>query len=408
MSNINLKETAAGRQGTKLREAYHEKWDKMQSRVVESMRKQIQSTFGLDIEEAEVKEKLDISDPSFSLKEFRESVYEWCRGVREANSEGALQQFLRAGIQLAVNKEYAAVETNFQEVVNFIPSTKLIELYAPKYRAGFMAPIEEGDEPPRLAISAGDFQIRNRKFAAIVEITEELFEDDQTGQVQEEASQVGENGPILKDSRVFLRWLGNAGTDAGGNAVPASQTGSQANETTWPFNTKFKNGGGQNRLTTLQAFNQQALIQMRLLARKMKDPKGNKMLVNPNTIISGAALTDAIEELLTSDYYASTTSIKAAGAGGTDTGIGSNFSRNILKGKYNPVSSIWIPDTAYGIMQSGKGLRAQQRRPLRVIMENPLSGPAFTASVFRYKIDERYEIDWTEPRFAVLGSDGSI
>ena len=59
-------------------------------------------------------------------------------------------------------------------------------------------------------------------------------------------------------------------------------------------------------------------------------------------------------------------------------------------------------------MQSGKGLRLQQRRPLRVMQENPASGPAFSCSVFRYKIDERYECDWTEPRFAILGSDGTI
>jgi hypothetical protein len=59
-------------------------------------------------------------------------------------------------------------------------------------------------------------------------------------------------------------------------------------------------------------------------------------------------------------------------------------------------------------MQAGKGLTLQQRRPLRVMQENPASGPAFTCSVFRFKIDERWAIDWREPRFAILGSDGTI
>lgn len=408
MAKIDLKETVAGKIAARLREANSSKWAKQQDKVVESVGHQIKSQFGLDIKKESMSEMLDISSPDWSLKSFREGVYRAASKVREFNAEGMLQQLLRAGIQLAVNKEYQAVETNFEEIVNFIPSSKAIELYAPAYRAGFMAPVEEGDEPPRLSIGAADFQIRNRKFAAILEVTEEMWDDDQTSQVQEQAAQVGENGKNLKDSRVFLRWLGKAGVDAGGNAVPASQTGTQAGEATWPFNVAFTNGGGQNRLTAYQAFNQQALIALRLLGRKMKDPKGNKMLVNFDTAISGVGIADAVEELMSSENYASTSPISATGTGSSSTGLGTTFAKNILKGKYNPVASIYLPDTCYGLMQAGKGLRAQQRKPLRVVAENPLSGPAFTASVFRNKIDERYEVDWTEPRFAALGNDGTV
>jgi hypothetical protein len=406
-----LKETAGGRNAQRLRESNSSKWDKMQNQLVEAMRRQVKNYTGLDIAESETAERIDFSDPSFSIKAFREATYEYCRrSAREASAEGVLQQLLRAGVQLSVNKEYQAVDTNFEEIVNVIPSTKAIELYAPLYRAGFMGPVEEGDEPGRVNAAGADIQIRNKKKAVIFEVTEEMWEDDQTSQIQEQASQIGENGKILKDSYCFVRWLGAAGTDAGGNAIPKSQTGTQAGESTWPFNTSFTNGGGQNRLTSFAAFSQQALIQLRLLGRKMKDPRGNKMLVAFDTLVCGAAIQDAAEELLTSQNYASTSSIKGvpAGAVGTDTGVGTTFARNILQGKYNLVPSIWLPDTCYGLMQAGKGLRLQQRRPLRVIMENPLSGPAFTASVFRYKIDERYEVDWTEPRFAGLGSDGTV
>jgi len=407
MSKINLKETAAGKTAQRLRESTTGKWEKMQAKVLESLQGQIQKAYGVDIEDNDMKELLDITDPNFSIKSFRESAYRFFGKIKEANAEGGLAQLLRTGIQLAINKEYQAVETNFEEIVSYIPSNKAIEMYAPLYRAGFMGDVEEGDEPPRLSAKGADIQIRNRKKAAIFEVTEEMWEDDQTGQIQEQANQIGENAKILKDSICFVRWLGKAGTDAGGNAISASQTGAQAGESTWPFNTAFSNGGGKNRLSTYAVFSMNNLIALRQLARQMKDPKGNKMLVNPDTLVGGSALTEAFEELMTSDFYASTSAINVAGTT-VGTGVGTNYAKNILKGKYNPVNSIWLPDHAYGVMQAGKGFRLQQRRPLRVMQENPASGPAFTCSVFRFKIDERYEVDWTEPRFAVLGNDGTV
>jgi hypothetical protein len=410
MAIINLKETAAGKTGSKLRESHNKSWERMQGRVLESLRGQIRAAYGeeLDITDPEIKEMLDFTDPNFSIKSFRESAYRFFSKIREASAEGGLQQLLRAGIQMSVNSEYQSVETNFEEIVNSVPSNKAIELYAPLYRAGFMADTEEGDEPVRLGAKGADFQIRNGKKAAIFEVTEEMFEDDMTSQITEQAQQIGQNGKILKDSIVFVRWLGKAGVDAGGRKVPASQTAAQAGETNWPFAVKFANGGGQNRLTAYTAFAYNALLEARQLARQMKDPKGNKMLVNPSALIGGAALQDIFEELLTSDYYASNADMKIPSGAKASTGIGTGFARNIMKGKYNPVNSIWLPDTAWGIMQAGKGLTLQQRRPLRVMQENPASGPAFTCSVFRYKIDERWAIDWREPRFAILGSDGTI
>jgi hypothetical protein len=407
MTKMNLKETAAGKNAARLRESNSQKWGKMQDHVLESLRGQIEKAYGVDIQDEEVSKLMDFTDPNFSIKSFRESAYKFFGKIREANAEGGLSQLLRAGIQLSINKEYQAVETNFEEIVGYIPSNKAIELYAPLYRAGFMGDVEEGDEPPRLSAKGADIQIRNRKKAAIFEVTEETWEDDQTGQIQEQAQQIGENAKILKDSICFVRWLGKAGTDAGGNAIAASQTGAQAGESTWPFNTAFSNGGGKNRLTSYAVFSFNNLIALRQLARQMKDPKGNKMLVAPDTLVGGSALTEAFEELLTSDFYAATAPIKVGGTGAA-TDLGTNYARNILKGKYNPVNSIWLPDNAYGICQAGKGFRLQQRKPLRVMQENPASGPAFTCSVFRFKIDERYEVDWTEPRFAILGNDGTV
>ena len=422
MASQKVRESEGGKIGARLRESNVKNWNRQQDKVFEGLRKQTDELLGIDIADEEIKERLDITAPGFSIKEFFgfcESFAKKLTRSREATGGASVvQQLLRAGIQMAVNSEYQAVETNYEELVQQVTSTKKIELYAPLYRAGFIGEVASGDDPPRLNISGSDFQILNKKFMGVVEIDRDDIEDDQTNQLTEQPAQVGQNAKILKDSRVYVRWIGAAGTDASGEAVPASQTaamGGESSSATWPFSAKFVRGGGANILNNgagvaaPAAASFQAILQLRELARKQLDPKGNKMLVRPDTIWCGASLEDAFDTLLQSDNYPSSGTIhQATSPNGSDTGLGTAFSKNILKGKYNLVSSIWLPDTSYGIAQAGKGFTLQQRRPLEVVQENVLSGSAFLNQVYRWNINERYECDWREPRFAFAGSLGTV
>ena len=143
----------------------------------------------------------------------------------------------------------------------------------------------------------------------------------------------------------------------------------------------------------------------------MKDPLGRKMLVNPDTIWCGVGLTDGFETLLKSEHYPSTMAIKSVAAGGaalTDTTLGTTFAKNILMGKYNLVDSIWLPNTAYGIAHAGKGFIKQIVQPVKVSVENPMSGASFLLGAMRYLIDEIWTYEWIEPRYSLEGSDGSV
>ena len=392
---------------------------KFQTAVMESLAQEIKARYALDINEAKTKELLDFSAPDFSIKNFRESVYRYCKSVRESDNEGALSQLLRSGIQLAVNSMYEAVPTNYEKFVDVVPSTKLIELYAPLYRSGFIKKLAHStDEPAELSMKGMDIQIKTSDFAGLITVSKTMIDDDQTAQVMKQPAQAGENAKILKDSYAFCRWLsvaasGNGGgLDAGGNAVPLSATGAQAGETTWPWNIAFTNGGGQNRLTTYATLTYQALINARLIARQMKDAKGNKMLVMPNVLMCGVGVSDSAHEMLDADskFYPSTSAMAqaSAAANGTAQAIGTTAAKNLLAGGYEVIDSIWLPNKACGFFQAGKGFVLQQRQPLSVLQESPVSGPAFTNQLYRWRIGERYEADWIEPRFAVLISDGSI
>lgn len=417
---MDIKETAAGKVFLRRRESYSTAWKKYADRAMEGLRKEILRQHRIDIFSESFKEKvsIDLSDPGFSIKRLAESVRDGCDRIREANDATVLQQLLRSGIQTRVNNEYQAVATNFEEWVSGVTSNKLIELYAPLYRAGYIAPVEDLEEPPQLSISGADLQIRNREKAAILTISRNMIDFDQSAQVEQQAAQVGENAKNIKDSYCYQRWLSPSagGTDAGGYYVPPSQTGSQAGETTWPWNTSFTKGGGANRPASYLACSYQAFIQGRVLARKMKDPKGARMLVMPDTILAGVGVADPIHEMVDPDsqFWPSTGTIKQSGtltgggAASADTGAGTQHAKNLLKGKYNVCDTIWLPDTAYGLTQAGKGFTLQQARPLSVVQENHVSGASFSVRAFRYRIDEMYEADHREPRFSILLSDGSI
>ena len=424
---MEIRETAAGKHGQKLREASKSFEDKQRGKIVESMRREIKGMTGVDImsdtfKESEIGQSIgDIFDSGFSLKGLIKAVESGCKKISEANVAGTVQQFLRAGIQMGVNSMYQKVDTTWDGMYQSLPSNKAVELYAAAFRASFPELKGFGEEPTQAQIAGMDIQIPNRLVAKkLLKIGKDLILFDQTSQVQAQAQQIAENFPIFSDSHAVGRFLSNPTTvsyavlDANGNPVPVSATGSQAGESTWPFNsTGFTQGKGINALGANGAgvpFSFEAIIQLRVLARQMKDPLGHKMMVNPDTLWCGTGLTDAAELMLKSELYPSTASIKAvtaAFAAGTDTTIGTQHAGNILKGKFNLVDSLWLPELAYGICQAAKGFIKQVVQPVKVAVENPMSGGSFLLGGTNYLIDEIWTYEYIEPRFVLRGSDGS-
>jgi hypothetical protein len=416
---MEIRETAAGKRGQKLREGNKAFEDRGRAAIVEAMRSEIKGMTGVDILSDKMKESgmLDIFSPGFSLKGLIESVQKGCRGIREANVAGTVQQFLRAGIQLGINPLYQKVETTWDGLYQSLPSNKAVELYAAAFRSSFPKLKGFGEEPDQAVISGLDIQVPNRFVAKkLLTIGKDLVLFDQTNQVQQQAQQIAENFPIFSDSHAVGRFISNSATgsyavlDANGDAVPVSATGAQAGESTWPYNVAFTNGAGKNRLTTFTAASYETIIQLRAMARQMKDPLGHKMLVNPETIWCGVGLTDGFELMLKSALWPSTASISSVASGGavkTDMAIGVQHADNILKGKYNLVDSIWLPNTAYGICQAAKGFIKQVVQPVKVAVENPMSGASFLLGGTRYLIDEIWTYEWIEPRYSLLGSEGS-
>ena len=133
---------------------------------------------------------------SLSPRKFREAVYSLCGKLREANAEGALQQFLRAQINTITNGYYELVETVHESIYSVVPSSHFQELYAPLYRGDVPRQVVRGQTYPEGRVVGEDIQLRNRKFGIIYPFERELWDDDTTGMIAARARDGGERSSV--------------------------------------------------------------------------------------------------------------------------------------------------------------------------------------------------------------------
>ncbi len=365
-----------------------------QTRLQESIKR----AFKVDMTD---KKSFDFEHPMFSWKKFRENAFRLAEAnFQEANAENTMSQLLRAGINMIADNWYNLVETNHEQVGQTVTSTHAIELYAPLNRGGVPRRVPKGGQFPRTKVVGLDIQIANEKFGAIADFERELFDDDQTGQISQRAKDIGENMRILEDAWFFQRFIGTAGSYAG-DTIPASVTYG----TVW---STALSGGGANKPGSYGAFTP-ALVQAGDLGlMNQVDLQGNKMLVNPNTLLVGTSNKFTARTLLNSEWYPSSATMKVGGASGADSTVGTTYARNVLEGLYNLVVSRFLPVKAWSLGEAGKGIVFQRRDALEVVQENPQSGMAFSQDVYQFRSRARWEPDWIDPRFWWLGNDGSI
>lgn len=375
---------------------------RLQDRNVSGMIESMKSAFGIDMKEAAEK----MQDPFFSIKKFREGVYRKVQGTfQEANAENALQQLLRAGINMIANQWYELVETNHEAAFLTTYSDHAIELYAPLHRAGTPRRVPKGGQFPRVRVQGLDIQVPNEKFGAIFDVERELMDFDQTGQIVQRAKDAGEQMRVIEDAWAFGRFISpSGGTSYGGDQIPVSQTYS----TVWYTSASTLPGGGYNSPTSYGAFTPANVEAGDIALMIQKDLLGNFLLVNPNTLIVGPSNKFTARTLLNSEWYPANTDIKIGGGGGTASTIGTSFARNVLQGLYNLIVSRFVPTKAWALGESGKGFVFQRAAALEVVQENPASGLPFTHDVFAWRSRAMWEPEWIDPRFWWLGNDGSV
>jgi len=341
-----------------------------------------------------------VLERNFSWKKMEEKLM-------EADSLGAFPQVLRAGVQSIVNAMYETVPVTFSDWAHTVNSTKLEELYAPIQGIGFPQQVGENEVYPEVGAAGLNLALRNRKFGTMLPITKELLEDDQTGQFQKLAGQLGAYAKQILEAYCYGKLASVANMKYANLSIPTSET-KPADESSYPWSTGLV-GGGKTRPNSYGALNQ-ANIQAGIVAlMNQLNILGLKMSVQPNRILISPHYRFDAAVLLHSGYYPS----GAASSGNT----GGAFAINPIQGIADLTTSRFMFDQNGSVNADSKAWHivddsvpffvCQVRDAAAVEMENPASGLSFDRDVVRYKVRIRANADFIDPRFAWQGSDGS-
>ena len=238
----------------------------------------------------------------------------------------------------------------------------------------------------------------------------ELFEDDQTGQISNRASRLGESMKNLEENYVAGRMRGIAFTIAG-ESYPASTfatTNAAGTAITVPFSANMYTTGSGNRLGTYAQLSYTGFKTALEVMLNALDPLGVVINVNPNTVVVSAFDFVNVRSFLNSAYYPAVPGRGGETVANAASGFaGGAFSENQLKGLLNSSLNRYLPQGAWYVGEAHKGMIFQRRAPLEVVQENPLSGESFSRDVYRFKSRARWESEWIDPRFWFQGNDGS-
>lgn len=378
---------------TKLQEENRKKFREYHQGHVTKVMEAMGKAYGLK----DPKKALAISDDNFSIKEFRKAAYATAMRLREAQSETAFGQLLRAGILNEFNNIYQAVEVTYDAVVRQTQSNKRQEFYAPLERVGFPKLTQAGEPFVATNFKGVDKEIINKKYGMILDIERELVDDDQTGQIIQRAQQMGENARIHEEAYVWQRLSGVAGT-FDGEAIPASVTypTPYAVGVVGTSGGIHGNGNGVNA-TASHRISQSQVQAGWILSKKMLDQSGRPMVVTPKTIAVSPQDIFFAQVLFNSVQSPSKVSSQSAEDGQVGGIMGVNPIQNLVA----VIATRFLPDYGCLLIDPAKGFAFQRRDPTEVIQENPQSGPAFSQEVFRYKERSRWEADFIDPKFII-------
>jgi len=357
------------------------------------------------------------SKHDFSARRWIRACMESSRKLREANPETALAFLLRKGVQTLANDWYVVVPKEYQDYALIASSDAVAEWYAPLYASSVAGRVVRGDRFPEGKIVGEDSVLVNQKFGLIESFDRELFDDDQTGQIRQRASRLGQSMAVTENAYAALRFIGVAGAYANllVTASNYSTTDVNGNVVTGPFSATLHGAYG-NRPAVFVALGLNPLKQAWSELLNALDPLRNKIIINPNTLLHSPQ--DALHApLLVSPpagvpYYPAVIGAAGSTASSAASGFpGGVFGANPFMGLgIKPVLARFLPNWAWSLGERAKGFTWQDRNPLEVIQEGTTSGAAFEVDAFRFRSRRRYEADWVGggSRFWWLGNDGSI
>ncbi len=337
----------------------------------------------------------EIAKPGFSLREARRQLRERFK-LSEAVTTSQLFALTTGLVTQDLSNAYQIVPTVYRKLAKIVPSTKAEETYFPLQRADIPVPVGETEAAPESRLGGVLTRIANHKFARVIVMSQEMEQDDQTGQIRDQANGIGEGMGYAEEqwwvSQLFAAYVA-ANIRSSGGIIPPMCIAGQAPS----------NYGGPT--CTAGAVSQANIENLFTAADYVTDLEGNFALVQINAGLFASADKIAVKRIMQSVYMPSTPSASAGVVGGI-------FSDNVLKGEFETYFTPFIvraragiaSGNPWGLGEAGKIGAFQDRTPLEVRMEDPNAGKSFDEDTVRIKTKRRFGAGVVLPEFFLAGN----
>lgn len=373
-----------------------------ENKAVKGLRESFKKRTGIDIKDEKA---FPVIDGAFDYEKAHTKMMESAR-FQEADSVSSFLQLTRAGVQTIVNSMYQTVQTTFEDWAHVVNTDMREVLFAPLHGIAFPRQIGPQEAYAEVGAQGLDIKLRIRKFGSIYPVELELMRFDQTGQIAQQASLLGEYLKLVAEVYCYGKLASVANMAYSNLQVPISET-KPATESVYPWSTGLV-GGGKTRPASYGVLNQanlqsadiQLMNQLNLLGLKMS-ARGTRVVVGPKYKFDTAVL-------LNSSFFPTAQT----------TGTGTFQSINPISGLYNVTVSRFMFDqtgsvnansSAWYLMDDTKPWFVVTMSEAAVVeQEAPNAGQSFDLDIVRFKGRTQLNADFIDPRFAFQGSDGSV
>ncbi len=365
-----------------LLEAQTKSAERQQTKLTESLK----GRFGLD------PSAIPWDDPSLSVKKLYENFdRKVAPKLREANPESVFGALLRYGVQNFMFDAYKSVtDFIYTDIVTVRQSRNRQEWYAPLFGPEIPQDVPNGGKFEDSRLQGLDVEVVNKKVGRTISFERELIDDDQTGQISERATQLGERMRYKEEADVLgvdvfsLSPLGRGLTGVAGTSYTAAIG---------------------NRPASFGPLNQPNLELADIAMMNMLDPIGNRIMVKPSLLVVSPADKFNAAKLINSTLQPSVPGVAGSQTASTAASgtTGWTMTWNPLQGLYRLLVSRFLP-SGYWYLIDPRGMIFQDRDPLELVMEARDSGRSFERDEYRYRVRRRYQAAVIEYRFAFAGN----
>jgi phage major head subunit gpT-like protein len=342
-----------------------------------------------------------LESDNFSFGRLNKNLQEAEAKLTEATSETAFGQLLRYGVQHFMFDAYKSVDDFvYTDLVSARPSSNRQEWYAPMFGVEIPRDVALGGKFEDSRVSGLDVEVVNKKVGRMFTVERELIDDDQTGQIEQRATGLGQRLRYKEEADVM--------------GVDVFKLTTQGRGITGVAGTSYTTAIG-NRPTTFAKLSQAGLEAADIALMNITDPLGNKIMVKPGVLLTAPAEKFNAAKLLNSTLQPSVPNTTTSGTGATATNFfsggatGWSGTINPLQGLYTLKISRWMPVDGSGngywyLMEPKTSIVWQDRDPLELLQEARNAGASFEKDEYRYRVRRRYATAVIEYRYLYAGN----